>query len=42
MIVGLPADRKLHVWKERTGKSQATMYRRLEERGREDSQGFDI
>jgi hypothetical protein len=40
-IVQLPPVERLHVWKERTQMSSATMYRRLAELGKSDALRFD-
>jgi len=38
-ITGLARRERLQVWQERTGKSEAALYRRLTELGRTDAQG---
>jgi hypothetical protein len=41
-ICGLAPGERLQVWAERTGKSQAALYRRLAELGRIDAPGYEI
>lgn len=40
-LVGVEPVRRLRIWQERTGKSQATLYRRLSELARADSLDFE-
>ena len=41
-IVALEPEKRLEIWGQRTGRSQATLYRRLAELGRNDAVDFDV